>query len=74
MPSSARSQTLGIRVESTRQQRARGERSQVVAGSPAQKAGIEVGDVITAVNDVVTIDPDVFDQAVGKAALSPRSA
>lgn len=53
---------------------------QVIPGSPAEKAGIEPGDVIAAANNVITIVPDLLDKAVadskGELTLSvidPRS-
>jgi S1-C subfamily serine protease len=44
---------------------------QVEPGSPAQKAGIEVGDVIFSVNDVVTLTPEQLDEVVA-GAKSPE--
>lgn len=38
----------------------------VARGSAAQKAGLEVGDVITGVDDKVVFAPDLLDEALGK--------
>lgn len=44
--------------------------TKVAPGSPADKAGIEVGDAIVAVNDAVVFAPDLFDKAVKSAGAS----
>jgi S1-C subfamily serine protease len=59
---------LGVATEPDPQQLIPSLRvTQVIPGSPAARAGIEVGDVIFAANDTVTITPDLLDQAVAKS-------
>lgn len=41
--------------------------TRVERGGPADKAGIEVGDVIVMVNDTVIISPDLIDEAIAKS-------
>ena len=43
---------------------------QVVAGSPAAKAGIEPGDAIVGLNDKVIFAPDLLDEALKTAGNS----
>jgi len=43
---------------------------QVVAGSPAEKAGIEPGDAIVGLNDKVIFAPDLLDEALKTAGNS----
>ena len=43
---------------------------QVVPGSPAEKAGIEVGDAIVGLNDKVIFAPDLLDEALKTAGNS----
>jgi S1-C subfamily serine protease len=43
----------------------------VESGSPGEKAGLEVGDIIFAAGDTVTIVPDLLEQAVREAGNGP---
>jgi S1-C subfamily serine protease len=59
---------LGVTTEQTVQQLVPALKvTAVQSGSPAERAGLEVGDVIFAANDTVTIVPDLLEQAVTEA-------
>ena len=56
-----------VTVETTVNQIPAVKVTRVEPGSPADKAGLEPGDVITAVNDVVILSADQFDETIQKS-------